>query len=263
MKLKTITFLFLAMLMPLALNAKKKAEPQDSIRILFIGNSYTYYNRMPAMFDSIAKSQKQLVSITAITKGGEKLAGHLKNDKLRALLKKGGWNYVVIQDQSSMPAYPSAEVAATTYKAAATLDSLIKSGSPAATTVYYMTWGHKYGCQKPKPGYPLIDNYQGMQMRLANSYLEMAYDNNGRCAPVGLAWKEIREKHPELVLYKPDCSHPSKLGSYLAANVIYTTIFLKPYQTAYTAGLSSSTAELIQQTAQQTVLSNLSLLNIK
>lgn len=244
-----------------ALQAKKNA-PQDSIRVLFIGNSYTYYNKMPSMFDSIARTQKKRVAVTAVTKGGEKLAGHLKNPKLLDKLKKGGWDFVVIQEQSAMPSYSTPEVMRTTYKAAHTLDSLIRVGSPKAQTVYYMTWGHKFGCQKPQEGYPLINNYSGMQMRLANSYIEMAYDNNGRCAPVGLAWKEIREKHPDLVLYKQDCSHPSVLGSYLAANVIYSTIFPKPYQTVYTAGVPENVAEIIQQTAQNTVFDNLSILNI-
>lgn len=261
---KSIFTLLLALCTLLGANAAKKNVPQDSIRVLFIGNSYTYYNNMPAMVDSIAKSQKKLLSITRVVKGGEKFAGHLKNPKLHELLKKGGWNFVVLQEQSAMPSYPTAEVARTTYKAAHTLDSLIVAGSPDAKVIFYMTWGHKYGCQKPwKDNYPMGNNYEGMQERLITSYLEMAYDNDARCAPVGMAWREIRRTHPELQLYKPDCSHPSALGSYLVANVIYTTMFPKPYQTGFTTGIDSSTAEIIQQIAQQTVLNNKETLNIK
>lgn len=260
---KSIFTLLLALCTLFGANAAKKAVPQDSIRVLFIGNSYTYVNDLPAMVDSIAKSQKKLMSVTRIVKGGEKIAGHLKNEKLLKLLKKGGWDYVVVQEQSSMPSYPTLEVARTTYKAAHTMDSLIVAGSPQAKVIFYMTWGHKYGNQRPWKGYPLIDNYEGMQERLITSYLEMAYDNDARCAPVGMAWREIRREHPELQLYWPDCTHPSVLGSYLAANVIYTTMFPKPYQTGYAPGIDSSTAEILQQTAQQTVLQNKTMLNIK
>lgn len=261
---KSILTLILSVCTLLGASAAKKAAPQDSIRVLFIGNSYTYYNNMPAMVDSIAKSQKKALAISRIVKGGEKIAGHLKNKKLHETLKKGGWDFVVVQEQSSMPSYPTHEVARTTYKAAHTLDSLILAGSPKAKVIFYMTWGHKYGSQKPYDGYyPLNSTYEGMQERLITSYLEMAYDNDALCAPVGMAWREIRREHPELQLYKPDCSHPSELGSYLVANVIYTTMFPKPYQTGFAPGIDSATAEIIQQTAQQTVLQNKAILNIK
>ena len=65
------------------------------------------------------------------------------------------------------------------------------------------------------------------------------------------------------MLYAQDCFHPGPLGSYLAANVIFTTIYGKPYQTAYTLGFPAEQAEYIQRVAQQTVLENLTLLNIK
>lgn len=262
---KSILTLLLALCTSIGANAAKKAAPQDSIRVLFIGNSYTYYNNMPAMVDSIAKSQKKLLSITRIVKGGEKFAGHLKNPKLHEALKKGGWNFVILQEQSAMPSYPTSVVAGTTYKAAHTLDSLIHAGSPDAKVIFYMTWGHKYGCQKPWKGrdYPMYKTYEGMQERLITSYLEMAYDNDALCAPVGMAWREIRKTHPELQLYKPDCSHPSPLGSYLIANVIYTTMFPTPYQTGFAPDIAPSTAEIIQQVAQKTVLSNKEMLNFK
>ena len=102
-----------------------------------------------------------------------------------------------------------------------------------------------------------------MQERLKTTYLEMAHMNNSWCAPVGMAWKKIREEHPDYQIYEDDCTHPSILGSYLAANVIFTTIYQRQYQTSVKCGIADSQAEVIQQTAQQTVLENLRLLNIK
>ena len=255
--------LLLVFLSGISLSAKKQSAEADSVRILFIGNSYTFYNKMPHMVDSIARSQKRKVSVTSVVKGGQQLSGHLKNAKLLSLLKKGGWNYVVIQERSTNPAMPTGWVAENVYPYAHTLDSLIKAGSPNAEVIFYMTWGHKYGYKKKMAEYPAINSYEGMQMRLAGSYLEMAYDNEARCAPVGLAWWKIRRERPGIILYNQDCSHPSVVGSYLAANVIYTTIFPAPYQTSYTAGLPAGEAEYIQQEAQNMVLGNERLLNIK
>ena len=91
-----------------------------------------------------------------------------------------------------------------------------------------------------------------MQERLITSYLEMAYDNDAWCAPVGMAWRRVRAERPDYVLYAQDCFHPGPLGSYLAANVIFCTLDFPAEQ-----------AEYIQRVAQQTVLENLTLLNIK
>lgn len=52
------------------------------------------------------------------------------------------------------------------------------------------------------------------------------------------------------------------MGTYLAANVIFSTLFQHHYQTTYTADLDAELAEYIQQVAQQTVLDNRRLLNL-
>jgi hypothetical protein len=126
-----------------------------------------------------------------------------------------------------------------------------------------MTWGHKYGTTHAIENYPMAYTYEGMQERIKTSYLEMTYRNNAWCAPVGMAWQRVRQERPDYQLYISDCSHPSRLGTYLAANVIYATLFGQPFQTKYTAGFLSEKAEYIQQAAQKTVLENKAILNIK
>lgn len=238
------------------------AEERDSLRMLWIGNSYTFFNDLPSTVRSIAASQDMRLSITTVVKGGEHLSGHLRNPRLHELLKRGGWDYVVVQEFSAGPAADTRTVARTVYPYAKTIDSLAVKYSPEAKVMFYMTWGHKYG-NVYKNGYALDDDYQTMQERLKTSYLEMAHDNGAWCAPVGMAWQTVRKEHPEYVLYAPDCFHPSPVGSYLAANVIFTTIWQRPYQTGVCCGLPEEQAEILQQTAQKTVLENMTLLNIK
>jgi len=245
-------------LLPLA----AQAETPDSLRVLFIGNSFTFYNDLPSMVRRIASTKKVKLSCSRVVKGGERFSGHLKNEKLLEMLAAGGWDYVILQEQSTSPAQSTAQVMRETYPAARKLDSLVHAGSPDARVIYYMTWGHKFGSVRPSHGYRLMENYEGMQERLITSYLEMTYDNGGWCAPVGMAWRTVRNERPDCVLYSQDCYHPSVAGSYLAANVIYTTIVQKPYQTDFTAGLPAEQAEYLQRTAQRTVLENRALLNL-
>ncbi len=256
--MKILFRILLLLLLPLAAQAQKT----DSLRVLWVGNSYTYYNDMPSIVQQIASTQKVKLSCTRFLKGGERFSGHLKNKKLLKALAGGGWDYVILQEQSSTPARHTAEVARDSYPYARQLDSLVHAASPDAKVIFYMTWGHKNGSVHPAKGYKLMTSYEGMQERLKTSYLEMTYDNDAWCAPVGMAWSQVRSERPDYQLYVQDCYHPALLGSYLAANVIFTTIHGKPYQTNCTMDLPAEQAEYLQRVAQQTVLQNLGLLNI-
>ncbi len=236
-------------------NVSNNENLADSLRVLWIGNSYTFYNDLPEMVQKIAATKGMNLSMTKILKGGEKFSGHLKNDNLIKELSQGAWDYVILQEYSSTPGYSTQTVAKEVYPYAQKLDSLAKSGSPDVKVIYYMTWGHKHGNNR-QTAYPLDDTYELMQDRIKTTYLEMAYENGSWCAPVGMAWQKVRNEQPNIQLYDPDLSHPSIMGSYLAANTIFTTIYRKPYQTNFTAGIPSELAEYLQRVAEETVLDN-------
>lgn len=227
-------------------------QKPDSLRILWIGNSFTYKNNMPAMFDSLCKINGVNVASTRIVKGGEKFSGHLKNPRLRQELEKGCWDYVVMQEYSNGPAYSTKFVAENILPYAAEIDSLVKKYSPSVETIYYMTWGHKNGNVK-QTDYPFDDNYEDMQNRIITTYIDMAYENGGTVAPVGIAWKNIRRDHPEIELYVKDNYHPSVAGSYLAANVLFATIFNKQFKPLHLDGLNDAEAEALYREALGTI----------
>ena len=258
-----IRFFAAALMLMTAFAGRAAANEGDSVRVLWIGNSYTFFNDLPAMVQNIAKTNGVKMAYTEVLKGGERLKGHLENPRLGELLKKGGWDYVVVQENSSLPAYDTDYVSREVYPYAHTIDSLAHAGTPDVKVVFYMTWGHKYGNIRPREGYPLCDTFEGMQERLKTSYLEMTYQNNAICAPVGMAWAEVREERPDIILYNQDTFHPAVAGTYLNAVTIYATMFPRHFQTDFNAGLAPAEAEFLQQVGQNTVLDNLRLLNIK
>jgi len=223
----------------------------DSLRALFIGNSYTQYNHLVRQVQAIAASTGHKLSVKLVEHGGWTLKKHAANPETLDAIREGNWDFVVLQEQSKAPAREKEWVQEHVYKPAYSLDSLRRLYNPKGKTIFYMTWGHN------------IDTYTDMQQRLAESYLEMTRQLNAWCAPVGIAWKRILTENPRITLYNPDHSHPSGQGTYLAANVFCSVFFQKPYTSDYDAGLPKEEALYLQRTAQETVFSNLSLWNIR
>lgn len=242
------------------------AQQNDSLKILWIGNSYTYGNDLPGMVTKIAAEQGLKLAPTRFLKGGEHLSGHYANPLLIDALNQGGWDYVVIQEYSSGPAQSTREVISDTYHYAHLLDSLAIAGSPNARVIFYMTWGHKktntHNKSMRDPAYPLDENYTDFQNHLRLSYLEMTYENHAWCAPVGMAWQTVRSEHPEIELYVKDDYHPSVSGTYLAAHCFISTILQRSYKSNLRFNLPPLHANILQETAQKTVFNNKRILGL-
>lgn len=224
----------------------------DSLRALFIGNSYTYYNQLVRQVQALAASTGHKLSVKLVEHGGWTLRQHVADPETIKAIQEGNWDFVILQEHSKAPACENRQwVKKNVYSAAHSLDSLCHLYSPKGKTIFYMTWGHN------------IDTYDSMQQRLAENYLEITKQLNAWCAPVGMAWKRVRMENRHIILYDPDHSHPSLQGSYLAANVFCSVLFRKPYTSTYYANLPKEQALYLQRTAQETVLSNLSIWNMQ
>ena len=243
-------------------NAKAPVMPGDTVNVLWIGNSYTFYNDLPELVRTIAAQENVTINNTRLLKGGEKWEGHLANPGVVDTISQGGWDYVILQEFSSTPAYSTKYVAENIYPYAAALDSLVHKYSPDAATVLYMTWGHRDGNVRQTP-YPFDDDYASMQDRIKTTYLDLAYELNAMCAPVGMAWKTVRKEYPYIDLYTPDNFHPSLAGSWLAANTIFATLYQKSFLTPGPEGLSREDAAVLQEVAEETVKENEKILNLQ
>jgi len=255
--MKKITTLTLSILICLSIFAQEKAEETTSI--LFLGNSYTYYNNgLDQVLKEVANSMGDVIEVERNTPGGYTMEGHSTNTTSLGLIQSREWDYVVLQEQSQKPAFPEWQVAAETYPYAEILCDSIHNNSECSTPVFFMTWGYENGDASNCDGYPTIYKYEGMQCRLRESYCEMAELNNGFAAPVGMVWAYLRESNPEIDLYSSDGSHPSVNGTYVAACTFYTSIFHKsPLGAYYPDALDEPTATLIQNAAWNVVTDSL------
>jgi hypothetical protein len=232
-------------------------------KVLWIGNSYTYANDLPNLFRLLALSGNDTIIIDSSAPGGYTFANHTTNATTLLKLAQNNNDFVVLQAQSQEPSFPPSQVNTETFPYAAILDSLAHVGSPCSQTVFYMTWGRKFGDAQNCPNYPPLCTFQGMNDRLRTSYKQMADDNEALVSPAGVAWRTSWESDPTINLWTSDNSHPSLAGSYLTACVFYSTILRKsPVGLSYHAGLADTIATFLQQVAHQTVLDSLDTWNI-
>ena len=78
--------------------------PESQIRVLFVGNSFTYFHNMPVVLEAISNSLSgPRVVTTMVASGGARLKDHWQEgDPALSAIRKGGWGYVVLQEQSGL-----------------------------------------------------------------------------------------------------------------------------------------------------------------
>ncbi len=229
-------------------------KAQDSTSILFIGNSYTYFNNMPSIVADIAASFGNHVDYASQTPGGMTFAGHAGNSNTYSAMNSSNWDYVVLQAQSQEPSFPYGQVNNQTLPFAMQLADSAQAISTCSQAMFFMTWGRENG----DPQWDSINTFDKMNARLRLAYLRFADSSNASVAPVGVAWKYVRDNHPEINLYTGDGSHPSYAGSYLAACTFYASVFLSsPVGTSFNGNLSANEALLLQQAASLSVLDSM------
>jgi hypothetical protein len=199
------------------------------MRVLFIGNSLTYYNSMPAFVEQLAAGDEGAPPVFAVwyTAPGWNLRRAAGDGDLRALLEDVRWNTVVLQELSDLAAASLEQRRQGTDPYVRDLQTRIVAGG--ARTVLFMTWRYREESDLAAVlGLPI--------------------------APVEPAWGEARARRPGIDLLASDGRHPNRAASYLAACVFYATLTGRdPARSSFTAGLERSEARFLQHLAFETV----------
>ena len=189
------------------LGAKSPLEPLPAggHHVLFVGNSLTYTNDLPATLAAIAESAGDTIRVA--TEAGPSLAlvDHLAGaTSAVSRIAQGGWEYVILQ-QGPTPAGICRDSLVLWTKL---FDPRIRAvgGKPALLMVWPIAG----------VGPPFDD------VRIS---FQMAADAvNGTFLPAGEAWRAALRADPAMALYAGDGFHPSPIGTFLAALEIYERI---------------------------------------
>jgi len=201
------------------------------------------------MFAGLAKAGGHRVETDVEAEGGMMLSDHVQARATRNKIKSSNWSFVVLQEQSQVPASSQVRIAQM-YPAARTLVAQIRE--TGAEPIFFITWAHQAGW--PEEG---LTSYESMQLQINAGYLGIARELNARMAPVGFAWSNAWRQNPQVKLWQEDGSHPSLQGTYLAACVFYAVIFQEsPEGLSYKNDLAKKEAEGLQKIAADTVLND-------
>lgn len=223
--------------------APEYPNPVGGRPVLFIGNSLTYVNDLPVIVQGLADAAKgDSLWIAVWASPNAALIDHWNGGGARASIESGSWDFVVLQQGPS-----AAELNRDTLRLATQLfaPSITFSGAKA---VLFSVW-------------PTSDRRQDFE-RSSESYRLAAQDVGGIYAPVSQAWLKAWEKDPTLPLYSSDGLHPTIIGSYLAALVIYAKITDKSpvgipatlkLRNGSTLDVPQADATLLQQAAWEAV----------
>ncbi len=223
------------MLARLALAATLLFTQPTPTRILFIGNSLTYSNDLPAMVCAMARSAGRQATCESVAKPDYGLEEHWNEREAREAIARG-WDVVVLQQGPS--ALPESRQLLIDYTRR--FDSEIKKAG--ARTALFMVW----------PSRARRGDFPGV----SQSYAAAAKAVTGLLIPAGEAWRAAWAVDPGLPLYSPDGFHPSPMGTYLSALVIYEQIFAAAPPAVPVPASVQQVADVLRRVAHDTVVAS-------
>jgi len=213
--------------------------PPGGHRVLFIGNSLTYVNDLPRTLADLAASVGDTIKTAMVANPDYALEDHIADGNGPKAIALGGWEFVVLQQgPSSLEENRQNLITVTQY-----YDGLIKR--VGGRTALYMVW----------PSTEFIGSFP----RVAGSYFYAAQAVRGVFMGAGLAWQAAWEVDATIPLYGGDGFHPSPLGTYVAALVMYERITGKDARAlpgtavveGRTLGTSEATVRVLQNAAHR------------
>jgi hypothetical protein len=225
------------------------------LSLLFIGNSFTSFSNLPQLVADVASSEGWCRPTLGVnTPGGFTFEQHRSDEQTLRLIARGGWDAVILQQQSELPAFSAIDsrLKERTMDDAVELGKLVAAASPESPQtkiVLYQTWSRRpdvVGTKDWKAAYG--NDTVVMQSRISAWYAAVQAKMDGKplatvVAPVGDVWQRNFQSDSPLVLHDADGAHPSLAGSFVAALTIYATVYARGNVTAsFRAGLEDDVA---------------------
>jgi hypothetical protein len=202
------------------------------VNVLFVGNSFTSRNDLPGLVARLAGAAGQRMDWRLVSAGGASLRRHWNAGVAAREIETGGYDRVVLQEQSTLPVKNAKRM----HENVRLFDAAIKAAG--AKTVLYMTWARRHA--------------PATQQAITDAYTAVGAELGADVIPAGVAWQRVLLEPGHPVLHDKDGSHPTVAGSYLAACCALAVLFkTSPAGLPAPAELVAGEAALLQHAAAE------------
>jgi hypothetical protein len=238
-------------------NTDDEGPDSDDLKVLFIGNSLTFWWNMPGQLEQLLESGGCPAWVDDASLPATTLDEHLDNLETRWAVDEQDWDVVVLQDSRFELVLP--EQRAGILEDFREWRDIIHGSHPQARIVMFLDYALDTDYLVDEVTYS-----RGEFATLLREATIIVADSLGlEIAPVGWAWEQVMVEHSEWDLYDTDDLHPSRLAQYLQACVYYATLRgISPAGVTYRSVLTADAALYIQQVAGEVVLSEQSVWNL-
>lgn len=225
--------------------------------ILFLGSSMTGWGMMPHQTRDVALSLGDTLDMQFHAIGGGTMEMHTTNPRTLGMIAGTTWDYVVIETNPTLIAYPADQAARQIHPYALILDSLVHASSPEAEIVLYMPPAFKDGMPNRCVTDPGVCGCEEMQNRIAENILAVSDLLDAQVAPAGRVWQEVFAADSTIDLHDVDRRHANFTGAYVTACTIYATIWKRELTGCLVPELiSEETAMIIHSAVIDVVLNS-------
>lgn len=235
------------------INSYQGIPVKDTKKVLVLGNSFTYYYGTAFMLKEIARSQGHDMRMRASLKGSQYFRNHSSLEISQDLVKEGGYDYAILQDQSGQHAryYADPKANAAVLTETQTLVNQIRSLSPGVQTVIENTWA--FAGSADYEGY---GNFASFDKALQGGSILVCAATEAWESPVGVAFEKARAAGIT-DLYHTDNKHPNRKGAYLKSCVNYLLLYGERFDAnAPDCLVDAATAKKLRDIAESVVFDN-------
>lgn len=240
------------------------AVAQDSLKVLCIGNSFTYVHDTHLKLKEIANSQGHPTSVRASYAGGMSFWRHLISDKTMKAFAKEDLDVIFLQEQSMLAARYADNPKRWFFaiEDAKNLVARARAYNPSARIVLECDWSYSRDDFRGFHSYEAFDAklQEGTALYLdaMNSTLQQMEMKPMDCiSPIGKAFALVRTERPDIDLIKPDNLHQTEFGAYLKACVNYLVIYGGTFsENTSNCGLDSTICAYLRTVAERVVTPN-------
>ncbi|MBJ34887.1 MAG: hypothetical protein CMC90_03205 [Flavobacteriaceae bacterium] len=215
----SIAFRIIILLIFISCNSSASESPtveSDNItfsiineKILFIGNSFTYYWNLPSQVEKMSIERGLNWNIKHLTAPSATLKIHWNNPELKSILESETFDHIIFQEHST-------NILTNSQGNSKFYFDQISSLIPSTTQIHFFsTWM-----------YPSMEqfNINNEEYPIEESIKEIIEGTTAKIIPIGRAFKLFQDKYPQFNLLMEDDKHPSPNGSYLASCIIFSHI---------------------------------------